>query len=84
MALVVAGGLLYGTFMTLFVIPIVYDIICRKPLVTIDIGSEIDNAEDDAAAFLEAKRKQEEHEDETENKGGFVPFSGPDKHREGN
>ncbi len=84
MALVVAGGLLYGTFMTLFVIPIVYDIICRKPLVTIDIGSEIDNAEDDAAAFLEAKRKQEEHDDETENKSGFVPLSGPDKHREGN
>ena len=32
MAVVSIGGLTYATFMTLFVVPIVYDALCRRPL----------------------------------------------------
>ena len=52
MALVVAGGLLYGTFMTLFVVPIIYDIFSRKPLYPIDLGGDIDDEAQDAAAVI--------------------------------
>ena len=52
MALVVAGGLLYGTLMTLFVVPIIYDIFSRKPLRPIDLGGDIDDEADDAAAVI--------------------------------
>ena len=30
MAIVTVGGLIYGTFMTLFIIPILYDLLQRK------------------------------------------------------
>ncbi len=48
MALVVAGGLLYATAMTLVVVPVVYDIFCRKPIKTIDVGDDIDEGSGDA------------------------------------
>ncbi len=47
-----AGGLLYGTFMTLFVVPIIYDIFSRKPLYPIDLGGDIDDEAQDAAAVI--------------------------------
>ena len=53
MALVVAGGLLYATFMTLFVVPAIYDIFCRKPLRKVDIGSDVDDDADDAERYME-------------------------------
>ena len=41
MAIVVIGGLLYGTLMTLFIVPVFYDIIYRKKdMKTVDIGDE--------------------------------------------
>lgn len=52
MALVVAGGLLYGTLMTLFVVPVIYDIFSRKPLYPIDLGDDIDDEAQDAAAVI--------------------------------
>ncbi len=52
MALVVAGGLLYATFMTLFVVPVIYDIANRKPMVPIDVGGDADEDADDAAAYI--------------------------------
>ncbi|MCQ2752267.1 MAG: efflux RND transporter permease subunit [Coriobacteriales bacterium] len=52
MAIVVAGGLIYGTFMTLFVEPIIYDIFCKKPMYPIVIGGDIDEAVDDAERFI--------------------------------
>ena len=50
MAIVVVGGLLYATFMTLFIVPVMYDILYRKqPLVV-----EFDEAElDDDSDLLE-------------------------------
>ncbi len=53
MALVVAGGLLYATAMTLIVVPIVYDIFCRKPLKTIEIGDDVDLDSGDAEYFMD-------------------------------
>lgn len=41
MAVVVIGGLIYGTFMTLFIVPVLYDIIYRKKdMKKVDIGDE--------------------------------------------
>ncbi len=53
MALVVAGGLTYATFMTLFVVPVVYDIFSKKPLRPILIGEDTDEAAHDAQDFIE-------------------------------
>ncbi len=40
MALVIAGGLAYATLMTLFIIPVMYDILFKKQPLDIDTGSE--------------------------------------------
>ncbi|MCR3921258.1 MAG: efflux RND transporter permease subunit [Firmicutes bacterium] len=41
MAVVTIGGLSYATFLTLLVVPIIYDTLHRKPLQQIDIGDEL-------------------------------------------
>lgn len=54
MALVIAGGLAYATFMTLFIIPIMYDILFKKQPLDVDIGREnLDDIPDDAKEFIE-------------------------------
>ncbi|MBR4807832.1 MAG: efflux RND transporter permease subunit, partial [Lachnospiraceae bacterium] len=54
MALVIAGGLAYATLMTLFIIPVMYDILYKKEPKDIDTGSdtELDDIPDDAAEFM--------------------------------
>ena len=54
MALVIAGGLAYATLMTLFIIPVMYDIMFKKQPVDIDTGSdtELDDIPNDADEFL--------------------------------
>ena len=54
MALVIAGGLAYATLMTLFIIPVMYDIFYKKQPVDVDTGSdtELDDIPDDAAEFM--------------------------------
>lgn len=60
MAVVVAGGLLYATFMTMFIVPVMYDILYRKEVHVVDIGDEsMDDAPDDAAEFMEQMDKGE-------------------------
>ncbi|MCD8354413.1 MAG: efflux RND transporter permease subunit [Clostridiales bacterium] len=60
MAVVVVGGLLYATLMTLFIIPVMYDLLYRKQPKEVDVGSDdMDDTPDDAAEFiaqLEAER----------------------------
>ncbi|MCD7886061.1 MAG: efflux RND transporter permease subunit [Clostridiales bacterium] len=60
MAVVVVGGLLYATLMTLFIIPVMYDLLYRRQPKEVDVGSDdMDDAPDDAAEFiaqLEAER----------------------------
>ena len=53
MAIVVAGGLAYATLMTLFIIPVMYDILFKRKPLQVDIGSEnLDDVPDDAADYL--------------------------------
>ncbi|MBR5422256.1 MAG: efflux RND transporter permease subunit [Lachnospiraceae bacterium] len=53
MALVIAGGLAYATLMTLFIIPVMYDLLFKKQPLDVDIGSEdLDDIPDDAAEFM--------------------------------
>ncbi len=52
MAIVIIGGLSYATLMTLFVVPVLYDLFYRRPLVNIDVGDDgLDDLPDDAAEF---------------------------------
>lgn len=60
MAIVVAGGLAYATLMTLFIIPVMYDILFKRKPLQVDVGSEnLDDVPDDAADYL---RRQQEAE----------------------
>ena len=53
MAVVVVGGLLYATFMTLYVVPVMYDILYRRVPREVDLGDEaIDDDPGDAQAYL--------------------------------
>ena len=59
MALVIAGGLLYATLMTLFIIPVMYDILFKKQPLDIDTGSEnLDDVPDDAREYLLSKEEK--------------------------
>lgn len=50
MAIVVIGGLIYGTLMTLFIVPVFYDIIYRKKeMKAVDIGDESTLKEEEQA-----------------------------------
>ncbi|MGI6177464.1 MAG: efflux RND transporter permease subunit [Eubacterium sp.] len=52
MALVLSGGLIYATFMTLFIIPIMYDLFFKRKPLDIDVGGDLDETYDDAAEYL--------------------------------
>ena len=44
MAIVIICGLSYATLMTLYIVPILYDILFRKPPLNVDVGSRRNNA----------------------------------------
>ena len=52
MAIVIASGLIYATLMTLYIVPVMYDIFFKKKPLSVDVGSEIDEVPDDAAEYL--------------------------------
>lgn len=55
MALVIAGGLAYATLMTLFIIPVMYDLMFKKQPLDIDIGMDnLDDIPDDAAEYMQS------------------------------
>lgn len=63
MALVIAGGLAYATLMTLFIIPVMYDIMFKKQPLDVDTGSEnLDDIPDDAAEYLATMNNSMEEE----------------------
>jgi HAE1 family hydrophobic/amphiphilic exporter-1 len=66
MALVIIGGLVYGTIMTLIIVPVSYDIFAKRQPHTVDIGSDnLDDIPDDAAEFIaQALAQQEENTEE--------------------
>lgn len=69
MAIVVAGGLAYATLMTLFIIPVMYDILFKRKPLQVDIGSEnLDDVPDDAADYLKRKEQKELEQQEVTQK----------------
>ncbi|MGN0662463.1 MAG: efflux RND transporter permease subunit [Faecalibacterium sp.] len=53
MAIVIIFGLSYATLMTLYIVPILYDLLFRRPPLNVDVGSDdLDDIPDDAAEFL--------------------------------
>ena len=88
MALVIAGGLAYATLMTLFIIPVMYDILFKKQPLDVDTGSEdLDDIMDDAEEYIammaqkgidiseesqEPEVKVEEYDPETDDE--IIPF----------
>ncbi|SCW32244.1 AcrB/AcrD/AcrF family protein [Ruminococcaceae bacterium YRB3002] len=62
MAVVIAAGLLYATFMTLYIVPVMYDILFKRKPLNVDVGDDMDEAIDDAAQFLKEMEEQEEKE----------------------
>lgn len=52
MAIVVSAGLLYATLMTLFIIPVMYDILYRRQPKVVDVG-DLEDAPDEAEELLE-------------------------------
>ena len=61
MAIVVVGGMLYATLMTLLIVPVIYDIMFKRKPHVVDVGGDnLDDVPDDAAEFIaEALAKQE-------------------------
>ena len=57
MAIVIICGLSYATLMTLYIVPILYDMLFKKPPLNVDVGSDddLDDIPDDAAEFLAAQ-----------------------------
>ena len=70
MAIVIIGGLSYATLMTLFIVPVLYDLFYRKPPVNIDVGDDgMDDLPDDAAEFaaeFAARRAAEANAERTD------------------
>ncbi len=64
MAVVVSVGLLYSTIMTLFIVPVMYDILYRKQPKEIDVGDdlkdEIDETEEEAKNIFESAPSETE------------------------
>lgn len=53
MSIVIIGGLLYSTLMTLVIVPVVYDILFKREPKNVDIGGDnLDDVPDDAAEFI--------------------------------
>ena len=61
MAIVIAGGLIYATLMTLYIIPVMYDILYKKQPLNVRVDDDLDMLPDDAAEYLAEKRKREEN-----------------------
>ena len=59
-AIVIICGLSYATLMTLYIVPILYDILFKKPPLNVDIGSDedLDDIPDDAAEFIAAREAE--------------------------
>lgn len=78
MALVIVGGLAYATLMTLYIIPVMYDILFKKAPLQVDVGSEnLDDMPDDAAEYME--RLNDNNADDT---GSFAKVNEEDSDSE--
>lgn len=57
MSIVVAAGLVYATLMTLFIVPVMYDILYRKQPRVIDVGDDLDEIPDETSELIEQLNK---------------------------
>ncbi len=65
MAIVIVGGLVYATLMTLYIVPVMYDILFKRPPLQIDVGGDnIDDIPDDAAEFIAEALTKKNRKDE--------------------
>ena len=64
MAIVISVGLLYATLMTLYIVPLLYDILFKRQPLTVDTGDDLDEAPDDAQQFIEEMRREREEQEE--------------------
>ena len=53
MSIVVAAGLVYATLMTLFIVPVMYDILYRRQPRVIDVGDDLDEIPDETSELIE-------------------------------
>lgn len=63
MAIVVSFGLIYSTFMTLYIVPVLYDIFYRRKPRVIDVGDDIEDIPDETEELLEQYGFEFEMED---------------------
>ena len=52
MSIVMAAGLIYATFMTLFIVPVMYDIFYRKQPRVVDVGDDLDVIPDETSELI--------------------------------
>ncbi len=57
MAIVIFGGLLYSTIMTLIIVPVMYDILYRRTPKLIDVGEDIDEELNEARDYIESNKE---------------------------
>ena len=58
MSIVVAAGLIYATFMTLFIVPVMYDIFYRKQPRVIDVGDDLDVIPDETSELIDQLKEE--------------------------
>ncbi len=50
--------------MTLYIVPLLYDILFKRQPLTVDTGDDLDEAPDDAQQFIEEMRREREEQEE--------------------
>ncbi len=60
LATVSIGGLAYATLMTLFIVPVMYDILFRGKLRVIDVDADVDADDDNIIEIIELSTEEEE------------------------
>ena len=58
MSIVVAAGLIYATFMTLFIVPVMYDIFYGKQPRVIDVGDDLDVIPDETSGLIDQLKEE--------------------------
>ncbi len=69
MAIVVCFGLIYATFMTLIVVPVMYDILYRRQPHSVDVGDDsIDDVPDEVTEYFDELQIEKEEVEEEQKK----------------
>lgn len=71
MAIVTIGGLTYATFMTLFIVPVLYDIFFRRKLSIIDVDSDVEVEQENIVLAID--ESMAEMEEAAEDNGEQIP-----------